>query len=262
MLTARRYKYYNITTMKEKRFYFDGNLTENVEICLEGEEFHHLANVMRARSGDKLVLFNGDGNFYHAEIENIAKKYANIKVLSAEASKNEPTIGLTVFQALAKGDKLSLIMQKITEIGATELALFDSEFCDVKASSARGDRLETIAISAAKQCGRATITKQTGIYKIADVAKMVPEFDAFFVAYENEDGKTLAGELLKGRNKLKEVAVMIGAEGGFSAKEIETLRAAGARIVSLGSRILRTETAAIVCAGLAMQILEQCGGEN
>jgi len=242
--------------MKEKRFYFDGELITNSEILLEGEEFHHLSNVMRARNGDKLILFNGNGCFYHAEIAELAKKYAKIKILSVEQSKNEPKIELTVYQALAKGDKLSLIMQKISEIGASELAIFDSEFCDVKANSTRVDRLETIAISASKQCGRATITKQTGVFKLNEVAEKIKDYDAFYVAYENEDGKALAKDLVENKDKLKKVAVMIGAEGGFSQTEIEILKNSGAKIVSLGERILRTETAAIVCSGVIMQILE------
>lgn len=242
--------------MKEKRFYYYGNLTEGAEILLEGEEFHHLSNVMRARVGDKLILFNGDGYFYHAEIEEIAKKYAKIRIINSEKSKNEPKIDLTVFQALAKGDKLSLVMQKITEIGASELVIFDSEFCDVKANTTRVDRLETIAVSASKQCGRATITKQTGVFKIEEVIEKIKDYDAFYVAYENEDGLTLAKDLISNKDKIKKVAIMIGAEGGFSSSEIESLRYAGAKIVSLGNRILRTETAAIVCSGLAMQILE------
>lgn len=247
--------YYNYA-MKEKIYYYDGELELGSEILFEGEEFHHMTNVMRARNGEKIILFNGNGIFYHAEINELAKKYAKIKVLSEEKSQNEPKMHLTVFQALAKGDKLSLIMQKITELGASELAIFDSEFCDVKANTTRVDRLETIAISAAKQCKRASITKQSGVYKLSEVEKMIPDFDAFYVAYENEDGFSLAGDLIKNKQNLKNIALMIGAEGGFSEKEIEMLKAAGAKIVSMGNRILRTETAAIAGTALIMQILE------
>lgn len=243
--------------MKEKRFYFNGELNENSKVSLDGEEFHHLANVMRAKAGDKVCLFNGDGVFYFGKITQINKKNAEILINFAQNSENEPKVNLTIFQALAKGDKLSLIMQKITEIGATELAIFDSEFCDVKSNTTRVDRLETIAISASKQCGRATITKQSGVYKFNEVVEMIKNFDAFYVAYENEDGLTLANDLINNKNNLKNVAVMIGAEGGFSEKEIDLLNNNGAKIVSLGNRILRTETASIVCAGLVMQILEQ-----
>lgn len=243
--------------MKEKRFYFNGNLNENSSVILDGDEFHHLANVMRARVGEKVCLFNGNGTFYFGEITQINKKNAEILINYSKKSENEPKINLTIYQALAKGDKLSLVMQKITEIGASEMAIFDSDFCDVKTNTTRVDRLETIAISASKQCGRATITKQTGVFKLSEVAKKINNYDAFLVAYEAEDGLTLSNFLIANKTSLKNIAIMIGAEGGFSEKEIELLKTNGAKIVSLGNRILRTETASIVCAGLAMQILEQ-----
>ena len=242
--------------MKEKRFYIDKELYDNQNVILEGDEFHHLANVMRARVGEKVCLFNGNGVFYFGEITQINKKNAEILINRSEKSQNEPLVNLTIYQALAKGDKLSLVMQKITEIGATELAIFDSDFCDVKANTTRVDRLETIAVSASKQCGRATITKQTGVYKFGEIVEKIKDYDAFYVAYENEDGLTLAKDLLQNKQQLNKVAVMVGAEGGFAEDEIDILKKSGAKIVSLGNRILRTETASIVCAGLVMQILE------
>ncbi len=242
--------------MKEKRYYYNGYLVENTNILLEGEEFHHLTNVMRARTGDKICLFNGDGNFYFAEINSINKKSAEIYINRKESSQNEPIIHLSVFQALAKGDKLSLIMQKITELGASELCLFESDYCDVKAHSNKQERMDSISISASKQCGRATIVESKGIYKVKEIAELIKDYDAFFVAYENEDGHTLVDSLLANKNNLKNVAIMIGAEGGFSESEIQLLKNSGADIVSLGKRILRTETASIVCAGTIMQILE------
>ena len=241
--------------MKEKRYYYDGELHENTTIVLDGEEFHHLTNVMRSRQNDKICLFNGDGNFYFATIDSISKKSANIHIDRKETSSNEPIVNLTVYQALAKGDKLSLVMQKITEIGASKLRLFESDFTDVKSNTHKQERMQSVSVSAAKQCGRATIVKTEGIFSIKEVAEQIPEFDAFFVAYENEDGHTLVSSLL-GKN-YKNVAIMIGAEGGFSAKEIDLLKSKGADIVSLGKRILRTETASIVTAGVIMQILEE-----
>ena len=242
--------------MKEKRYYFNGNLDINKTIVLEGDEFHHLTNVMRSRIGERVCLFNGDGTFYFGNVKTIAKKYAEIEIVEAQKSNNEPTINLTVYQALAKGDKLSLIMQKITEIGASELALFDSKFCDVKANTHKQERMESIAVSAAKQCGRASITNTTGIHSIKQVSEQIKNYDAFYVAYENKDGSTLAKALLANKGKIKNVAIMIGAECGFAEDEIKLLEENGAKIVSLGNRILRTETAAIVTAGVIMQMLE------
>lgn len=243
--------------MKEKRFYYNGEIFEGSNIVLEDEEFHHLANVMRARIGDSVCIFNGNGNFYFGKITQINKKNAEIHINSVQKSENEPKIQLTIYQALAKGDKLSLVMQKITEIGASNLVLFESDFCDVKSNTGKQDRLDSISVSASKQCGRATIVKTTGIFDIKQCANQIKNYDAFFVAYEAEDGQTLSNYLIKNKDNLKNIAIMIGAEGGFSEKEITTLKENGAKIVSLGNRILRTETASIVCAGLAMQILEQ-----
>ena len=247
--------YYN-HNMKEKRYYYNGNLTEGKIIILDGDEFHHLTNVMRSRVGERVCLFNGDSFFYFGNVKSISKKQAEIEIIEKQKSNNEPTVKLSVYQALAKGDKLSLIMQKITELGASELCLFDSKFCDVKANTHKQERMESIAVSAAKQCGRASITKTLGIFSIKDVASKIQNFDAFYVAYENKDGNTLAKDLLKNKDSIRNIAIMIGAEGGFSEEEITLLEENGAKIVSLGNRILRTETASIVCSGLIMQILE------
>lgn len=243
--------------MKEKRFYINEELFEGKNVCLEGEEFHHLANVMRARIGDSVCLFNGNGKFYFGKITQINKKNAEILIQNEQISQNEPKIKLTIYQALAKGDKLSLVMQKITEIGASNLCLFESEFCDVKSNTGKQERLDNISISAAKQCGRASLVQTSGIFNIKQLAEQIKDYDAFYVAYEAEDGATLSNSLILNKGKLQNIAIMIGAEGGFSEKEIELLKSSGAKIVSLGNRILRTETASIVCAGLAMQILEQ-----
>ena len=242
--------------MKEKRYYYKGNINIGQIITLEGDEFHHLTNVMRSRVSERVCIFNGNGIFYFGEVKNIAKKFAEIKIIDEQKSENEPEYELSVFQALAKGDKLSLIMQKITEIGAKKLCLFESSFCDVKANTHKQERLESIAVSAAKQCGRATITETEGIFSIKEIAEKINNYDAFYVAYENKDGLTLAKHLINNKLNIKKVAIMIGAEGGFSEAEINTLKDNGAIIVSLGKRILRTETAAIVCAGVIMQILE------
>lgn len=243
--------------MKEKRYYYSGNLEINSSFCLTDEEFHHLSNVMREKVGGRVCVFNGDGNFYYGEIIEIAKKHAKIYIDKIEKSQNEPKVQIDVYQALAKGDKLSLIMQKITELGATGLILYESDYCDVKANSNKQERMDSISISAAKQCGRATIVKSSGILKIKDILSLIKEYDEFFVAYENEDGHTLVDSLFDNKSELKKVAIMIGSEGGFSEKEIDLLKSNGANIVSLGSRILRTETASITCTALLSQIIDK-----
>ena len=242
--------------MKEKRYFYNEKINVGEIISLDGEEAHHLINVMRTRLGENVCLFNGNGIFYFGEVIEIAKKFVKIKVNREETSLAEPSIVVDVYQALAKGDKLSLIMQKITELGASNMFLFDSDYCDVKANSNKQERMDMITISASKQCGRATIVNSFGILKIKDIAEKIKDYDEFFVAYENEDGHTLVDSLIERKKELKKVAIMIGAEGGFSEKEIKLLKENGANIVSLGKRILRTETATISCTALLTQILE------
>jgi len=242
--------------MKEKKYYINQNLYVGQKVSLEGDEFHHLSNVMRSRVGDKVCLFNGNSNFYFGVINSISKKSAEIQIDSEIKSENEPTIKLTIYQALAKGDKLSLIMQKITELGASKLCLFESKFCDVKGNTGKQDRLESISVSAAKQCGRASIIESDGVFSVKEIASQIKNFDKFFVAYENETGKSLVDVLLKEKSKLNNIALMIGAEGGFAEDEISLLKENGAEIVALGKRILRTETASIAGTATIMQILE------
>lgn len=244
--------------MSEKRYYFEGDLNSMQTVNIDGQEFHHMVNVMREREGDSVTLINGDGYFYYGVVQQITKKAATIVIKSKQKSTNEPTIFLDVFQALAKGDKLSLITQKVAELGASRLSLYESKFCDVKSGAGKGERLENIAISASKQCGRATILNTRGIFSIKEVAEKIASYDKFFVAYENETGETLSDEIdkIKGKN-MKNIAIMIGAEGGFSPDEIELLRQNGAVVVTLGKRILRTETAAIASTALIMQELDK-----
>ena len=244
--------------MSEKRYYFDGKLEENTVVKLEGQEFHHMANVMRERVGNSVILFNGNGNFYFGNIEEINKKFANVVIKSKQKSLAEPSINLDVYQALAKGDKLSLITQKIAELGANKLCLFESKFCDVKSNTGRSERLDAISVAASKQCGRATLLKIDGIFSVSKVAEKVSSYDCFFVAYENETGETLADAIdkIKATGK-KNIAIMIGAEGGFDPEEIALLTRSGAHIVTLGKRILRTETAAIAGTALIMQEMDK-----
>ena len=242
--------------MRLKRYYTSENLKVGNITEIEGDEFHHMVNVMRFRTNDEVVLFNGDGNLYQSKIVELNKKNAKLLIETKEKSKNEPAVKLTIFQALAKGEKLSLIMQKITEIGASELVLFESKFCDVKSNTSKAERLENITISAAKQCERATLVKYDSLISLKQAISSIKSFDKFYVTYENEDHKELASELIKNKEKIKNIAIMIGPEGGFATEEIESLKENGAEIVSLGKRILRTETAAILSASLVMQILE------
>lgn len=243
--------------MKLKRYYTSENLAACSTCILEGDEFHHLANVMRTKVGDKVELFNGSNKNYLATVVSLGKKQAELMVESEQINSSEPRIKLDVFQALAKGDKLSLITQKITELGASGLYVFTSEFCDVKTNTGKLDKLQTVCINACKQCGRSSVVNVQGILTIKEVCKTIESYDKFFVFYEAEEKDSLKNHVLNlVSSNAKNIGIMIGAEGGFSASEIAELKNAGAIIVSLGKRILRTETASIIGTAVIMQMLE------
>ena len=242
--------------MKLKRYYINQNLIINSVVVLDGEEFHHLKNVMRSKIGDKIALFNGTNITAVGEIISIDKNHANIKILEIEENKSEPTINVTLFQAVCKGDKLSLITQKITELGATNICVFYSQFTDIKDKTSKLDKLERVSVSASKQCGRSSIIKPVGVISFEEMIEQAKKLDKVYAAYENQEGNTLLGSLQSNTNH-KNIGLIIGAEGGFSEEEIKILEHNNIEIVSLGKRILRTETASIVGIGLIMFACEK-----
>ncbi len=242
--------------MKLKRYYTNSNLAENQIITLDGEEYHHLKNVMRTNVGDHVLLFNGTSTEAEGEVKSLSKQSGEILVLKTEENKSEPTVCLTLYQAVCKGEKLSLITQKITELGATAMTVFYSDYTDIKDKTSKLEKLEKVSISACKQCGRSSILKIDGVLSFAQMAEKLSKHDKVFVAYENANQVSLFDSLQK-QNDYKDVAIIIGAEGGFSEKEIQVLESKNAEIVTLGKRILRTETAAIASVAQIMFATEK-----
>lgn len=242
--------------MKLKRYYTEQNLIENSLVTIDGEEFHHLKNVMRSRVNDKIALFNGTNITAEGEIVRLDKNQATVKILSTIENQSEPKVNVTLFQAVCKGDKLSLITQKITELGATNLCVFYSQFTDIKDKTSKLDKLERVSIAASKQCGRSSIISPCGVMSFDQMVEEAKKLDKVYVAYENQEDNSLINSLQKNAN-YKNIGLIIGAEGGFSEKEIEILNKNNIEIVTLGKRILRTETAAIVGVGLIMFACEK-----
>ena len=243
--------------MKLKRYYYSDRLNKGEVVVLGGEEFHHMANVMRTRVGEQIELFCGDGYDYIGVVEELNKKDAKIFIQEQKQNLCNPNVQIDVFQALAKGDKLSLITQKITELGAHKLVIFESKFCDVKGNTGKLDKLSSVTISACKQCGRSVPVEIEGVVSLSDIEKMTKDYDKFLLFYEAEDGNTLKAEIEKlSKQNAKKIAIMVGPEGGFEKGEIEELKNSGATIVGLGNRIMRTETASIAGVAVLSQLFD------
>ena len=231
--------------MKLKRYYINQSFKENDIVILDDEEFHHLKNVMRSREGEHVILFNGTPVDALGKIVKINKNNAEIKILEIKENLAEPTINLTLFQAVCKGDKLSLITQKTTELGVNNICVFYSKFTDIKDKTSKLDKLERVSINASKQCGRSSIIDVEGVISFEEMLEKTKSCDKVFCAYENAQDISLFSSLCK-NSKYKNIGLIIGAEGGFSEDEIKLIEKNNIEIVTLGKRILRTETAAIV----------------
>ena len=242
--------------MERKRFYFNIENFKDDEIIITDDEFHHMVNVMRLRVNDEVVLFCGNGKDYFATIKSISKKEAVCSVCEVKDNLTETGLNLTIFQALVKGEKLALITQKLTEIGVNEIAVFESKYCDVKSNTTKLDKLNKVVIGASKQCGRSVLMKTNNrVLTFKELLESIKKYDAVLLAYENENCKTLS-DYCKKLSKTAKIAIIIGPEGGFDKKEVENLSGAGAEVVSLGKRILRTETAAIFMASVIIGSVE------
>lgn len=242
--------------MKLKRYYTNNPLINGQKITLDGEEYHHLKNVMRTNKGDHILLFNGTNIEAEGEVLSLSKQSGEILILNTTENLSEPKVNVCLFQAVCKGEKLSLITQKVTELGASEMVVFYSNFTDIKDKTNKLEKLEKVSISACKQCGRSSVLKITGVLSFNQVVDRLSMFDKVFVAYENANQTSLFDSLVK-NNSYKNIAIIIGAEGGFSASEISMLEDNNVEIVTLGKRILRTETASIVSVAQIMFATEK-----
>lgn len=220
---------------------------------VSGDEFLHMTKVLRHKVGYKVILCCGDGYDYLGTIREIKDGCAKVVIDERRQNENDPKVKITLFQALPKGDKMQLIVQKCTELGAVKIVPFLSRYTEEDKFNV--DRMRRVAKEACKQCGRASLCDIGDLCEFDDIVSQFADYDVIIMPYENaECGKI--GEV-KGLDKADSIAVVIGSEGGFDGEEVKTAQQNGARIVSLGRRILRCETAGLV----TMAIVEYEKGE-
>ena len=226
-------------------------------LTLTGEAAQH-ARVLRLRPGEAVTVCDGRGTDYACTVSDVSPGQYSLVVHGESPSGSEPKVFASVYIAFAKSDKLEHVIQKATELGAAEIVAFPSERCvarpDEKALSKKLERWAKIAASAAEQSGRGVIPAviALGSFRAALDRAAQAELPVFF--YEYEQAFTFHDALSAG--DFRTCALMTGPEGGFTAGEVEAAQAAGMRICTLGSRILRCETAPL-CALSAL--MYACG---
>ncbi|MBQ8146754.1 MAG: 16S rRNA (uracil(1498)-N(3))-methyltransferase [Clostridia bacterium] len=215
-------------------------------VTISGDDAHHISRSLRMASGEKIEVVDMQKNLYTCELFGFYDGYVTSKIISQDKADTEPPHYIKLYQALSKGDKMEIIIQKSIECGACEIIPFSSERCvvklDKKDEQKKIDRWQKIAEGAAKQSGRGAIPQVKGVLTFKELLDKLEGTVLF--CYEGEDTKTIK-QALKEIKIQGDVSVIIGSEGGFSKKEAELLKEAGAICVGLGKRILRCETAPI-----------------
>lgn len=224
------------------RFFIDKNNISEKSILINGDDVLHISRVLRMREGDTLTLCDGEKTDYLCEIASISKKEVICSILEKEENRNECEAEITLYQGVPKGAKMDLIIQKCVELGAVRIVPFVSQRT-VATSKGKLDRFQKIALEAAKQSGRGVVPEVSEIVSFDDAISSLMENELSLFAYEESRRFTLKDALRE--KKSSSVGIMIGPEGGFSPEEAKAAENAGAVTVSLGNRILRTETAGL-----------------
>ena len=228
----------------------------NNQIILGDDDIHHLLHVMRARIGDEIEVV-ADGTLYSAIIDSLGPLSIHINYqIPSDAEINKE---VTLFFALAKGEKIDFVIQKATELGVRKIVLIKTERCVVKMDQCDFQkklvRYQKIAKEASEQCHRLVIPEIIGVIDINNIPNNLLT-DINLLAYERKAGHTK--DLFSGNEQFNSVSVMIGPEGGFSEKEVDLLiQKYHFDTISLGKRILRTETAAVYALSVLSYLLEQ-----
>ena len=237
---------------------------ENNTCIIEVEDVKHISKVLRCRIGDELEVCDNNNNEYICEITNIDKNQVDLNILEKVDIQRESDLKIKVYQGLPKGPKMEMILQKLTEVGVDEIILVQTKRTVVKVDDKKEDkkleRWERIIYEAAKQSKRGKIPTLRGVLTFKEALADMKENDFNIAPYENEKTKSIK-QAIKGVN-INNIGIFVGPEGGFEETEIEAIEDIGGQSVSLGPRILRTETASLVASSIVLYELSDLGGDE
>ena len=240
-------------------FFAKENQRQNDAYLISGTDFNHIKNVLRMVVGDTfLVSENGVSNL--CEIESLESDCVVARIIEENYNDTNLPIKIHLFQGLPKGDKMELIIQKTVELGVESIIPVEMSRCvvkiDDKKKKSKQQRWQAISESAAKQSKRNTIPEIEEIITYKQAMARAKEMDLFLVPYESKNGMEDTKNALAQIKQGMSVGILIGPEGGFDEKEVESAMENGGAVVSLGKRILRTETAAITSVSMCMLYAE------
>lgn len=242
-------------------FYMEGSGVVGQAAQLRSEEARHAFQVLRMQPGEEAYAVDAQGNRFLAEVQQISKEACTV-LLKEALSDHEAPVRVTLYQGLPKADKLDMVVQKLTELGASRIVPVKMERCvvklDEKDGKKRQERLSKIAREAAKQCKRGRAPEVEAPQTWKQLREAMGKHDLLLVPWEDAAGFGLKAAYAM-RPDAKDVGIVIGPEGGMSAAEIAALEEIGARQITLGPRILRTETAAVASCAMVMLLWGDLG---
>ena len=240
-------------------FFVEDNSREGNCYYIEGHDFNHIKNVLRMHEGDT-ILVSENGMSHLCEIKSLEGDTCVAEITEENFQNTDLPVEIHLFQALPKGDKMEFIIQKTVELGVDKIYPVEMKRCvvklDDKKKKSKVSRWQSISESAAKQSKRCRIPEIGDVLSFKEALEKAKEMDLFLVPFESKRGMLDTKDTLAEIKSGMKIGIIIGPEGGFEAKEVEAAAAIGGKTVSLGSRILRTETAAMTSVGMVMLHVE------
>ena len=243
-------------------FYTEKENITGSQVRIVGADVNHIRNVLRMEAGEEIVVCDGEGTFHTCAIRQVSKEEIETEILESKEAETELPVKITLFQGLPKKDKMELIIQKAVELGVGEIVPVSTRFCvakieDAKKEKKKLERWQEIARAAAKQSGRGVIPQVKPVMTLKEALQAASQMDESVIPYEKAEGMKAASGEIKKMAKCQSVGIFIGPEGGFAVEEIERAKEAGSVPISLGKRILRTETAGLCILSVLMFEIEK-----
>ncbi|MCR5836630.1 MAG: 16S rRNA (uracil(1498)-N(3))-methyltransferase [Lachnospiraceae bacterium] len=243
------------------RFFVDKNNIFEDKIAVEGQDVNHIKNVLRMKIGETVLLSDGEDREYICEISEIEEDRVLARIIDIEGPSRELSIKVTLFQGLPKGDKMETVIQKMVELGGYSIVPVATKRSivklDAKKAGAKVARWNAISESAAKQSKRGIVPEVLDVMTFGEAIKLAKDFDKILIPYEEAENMDYTRKVVDSIEPGDSVAVFIGPEGGFAPEEVSKALEVGAKSVTLGRRILRTETAGMALMSVLMYAMEE-----
>lgn len=244
------------------RFYVNADQISEGEIKITGADVNHIKNVLRMKQGEEILICNGHGKDCYCIINQVSDKEIIAKIQSMQDTGTELATKIILFQGMPKKDKMELIIQKAVELGVSEIVPVITKRAvvkleDKKKEEKKLERWRAIAEGAAKQSGRGIIPTVASSMSMKEALTAAAGMELGIIPYENAKGMKETRAIMEGLHQYKSIAIFIGPEGGFEESEITLAKENHIKPITLGKRILRTETAGLCVLSMMVLMLEE-----